>query len=215
MSVPRPHDRPIRIPEAPDDALETFTLRLPQWRIFALFRRSPLIRVSDRIEALVMVVAVMASLLVIPVAAAVGTAVYDARREIYAEQHLTRRLVPATITSSAAAPTVSRASSGVVAVQWFDAGAEHTGVIAAHKVTKLGEEVAVWLDDNGALTDEPTPTSQAAPDAVTFALFIWAGVTAVAAALWAGTRAVCDHARAGKWEHTIDILFGRDAGPRS
>jgi len=207
MSVPRPHDRPIRIPEAPDDALETFTLCLPRWRIFALFRRSPLIRATDRIEALVTVVAVMASVLVIPVAAAAGTAVYDAHREIYAEQHLTRHLVPATITGNAAAATISRTSTAVVAVQWFDAGIEHTGVLAAHKVAKLGDQTAVWLDDNGALTEEPTPTSQAAPDAVTFALFIWAGVTAAAGALLAGTRAVCDRVRAKKWERTIEALF--------
>ena len=31
MTVPRPHDRPISIHAVADEALETFTLRLPRW----------------------------------------------------------------------------------------------------------------------------------------------------------------------------------------
>jgi hypothetical protein len=77
MTVPRPYDRPISIQAATGEAFETFTLRLPRWPIFGLFRRNPLLRASDRIEALVMALAVMVSLLAVQVAAAVGTAVHD------------------------------------------------------------------------------------------------------------------------------------------
>jgi hypothetical protein len=47
-------------------------------------------------------------------------------------------------------------------------------------------------------------------DAVTAALFTWAGVTAAAAILLAGTRAVGDRIRASRWQHAIDTLIGRD-----
>lgn len=81
MTVPRPHDRLISTHATADEALESFTVRLPRWPIFGLFRRNPLIRASDRIEALAMAVAVMVSLLAVPVAAAVGTAVHDSHRD--------------------------------------------------------------------------------------------------------------------------------------
>ena len=85
MTVPLPHDRPISTHATADEAFELFTMRLPQWPAFGLFRRNPLLRASDRIEALVVALAVMVSLLAVPVAAAVGTAVHDSRGDVYAQ----------------------------------------------------------------------------------------------------------------------------------
>jgi hypothetical protein len=53
------------------------------------FCRNPLVRVTDRLEALVIVLAIVVSLLAAPVAGAVGTAVYDARRQQYEAEVLT------------------------------------------------------------------------------------------------------------------------------
>lgn len=129
MTVPRPHDRLIRTHATADEALETFTVRLPRWPIFGLLRRNPLLRASDRIEALVVAVAVMVSLLTVPVAAAVGTAVHDSRRDVYAQQHHTRHLVTATITDGTAAQTISRSNTATMAARWTAAGSEHTGAV--------------------------------------------------------------------------------------
>jgi hypothetical protein len=210
MTTPRPHDRPISIRAAAGEAFETFTLRLPQWPVFGLLRRNPLLRASDRFEALVFALAVMVSLLAVPVAAAVGTAVHDSRHDLYAQQHHTRHLVTATITDDTAAQNISRTNTATMAARWSAAGAEHTGAVTAQSETKPGGHVAIWVDDNGALTDEPTPTTRAGLDAVTAALFMWAGVTIAAAILLAGTRAVCDRIRANRWQHAIDTLVGRD-----
>ena len=210
MTVPRPHDRPISIHALADEGLDTFTVRLPRWPIIGLFRRNPLIRASDRFEALVMALAVMVSLLAVPVAAAVGTAVHDSRRDVYAQQHHTRRLVAATITDDTAAQNISRTNTATMAARWSAAGAEHTGAVTAQSATEPGDQIAIWVDDSGALTDEPTPTTHAGVDAVTAALFMWAGVTAAAAILLAATRAVGDRIRASRWQHAIDTLVGRD-----
>ena len=181
---------------AADEALETFTVRLPRWPIFGLFRRNPLLRASDRIEALVLALAVMVLLLAVPVADTVGTAVHDSRRDVYAQQHHNRHLVTAAITDDTAAQNdlanQYRHHGGPMDCR----GAEHTGAVAAQSATKPGDHVAIWVDDNGALTDEPTPTTRAGADAVTAALFMWAGVTAAVVILLAGTRAVCDRIRA-------------------
>jgi hypothetical protein len=210
MTVPRPHDRLISTHATADEALESFTVRLPRWPIFGLFRRNPLIRASDRIEALAMAVAVMVSLLAVPVAAAVGTAVHDSRRDVYAQQHHTRHLVTATITDGIAAQNISRTNTATMAGRWTAAGAEHNGAVETQSATKPGDHVAIWVDNNGALTDDPTPTTRAGADAVTAALFMWAGVTTAAVILLAGTQAVCDRVRAIRWQHALDTLAGRD-----
>ena len=71
-------------------------LRKPRWppspcacragRSAALLGGNPLVRTTDRVEALVMVLTVVVSLLAVPIAAAAGTAVHDSRRLVYAEQ---------------------------------------------------------------------------------------------------------------------------------
>ena len=210
MTVPRPHDRPISIQAAAGEAFETFTVRLPQWPVFGLFRRNPLLRASDRVEALVVAVAVLVSLLAVPVAAAVGTAVHDSRRDVYAQQHHNRHLATATITDGTAAQNLSRTITATMAARWTAAGSERTGAVETQSATKAGDHVAIWVDDNGALTDGPTPTSRAGADAVTAALFMWAGVTAAAAILVAGIQAVCDRVRAIRWQRALDTLVGRD-----
>jgi hypothetical protein len=194
---------------AAHEAFDTFTVRLPRWPIFGLLRRNPLLRASNRVEALVMALTVMVSLLAVPVAAAVGTAVHDSRRDVYAQQRHTRHLVTATITDDAAAQTISPPNTAIVGARWSAAGAEHSGAVEAQSATEPGDQVAIWVDANGALTDELTSTTRAGVEAVTAALFMWAGVTVAAVLLLAGTRAVCDRIRAIGWQHAIDTLVGR------
>ncbi|WP_051574387.1 hypothetical protein [Mycobacterium sp. URHB0044] len=80
------------------EAFEPLTLRLLQWSVVGLFRRNPLLRASDRFEVVVVALAVMVSLLVVPIAAAVGTAVHDSRRDVYTQQGDTPHLVTPAIT---------------------------------------------------------------------------------------------------------------------
>lgn len=207
MTVPRPHDRAISIPAPADEGIEAFTVRLPQLPFFRLFRRNPLVRTSDRIEALVVALAVMVSLLAVPVAGAVGTGVHDSRRDVYAQQHQTRHLVTATITAD---QDHSRTSTATMAARWSAAGSEHSGPVTAQSESEPGDEIAIWVDDKGALTDAPTSTTRAGVDAVTAALFMWAAVTSAAAILLTGTRAVCNRIRASSWQHAIDMLVGHD-----
>lgn len=214
MIVPRPYDRPISIQAASEEALETFTMRLPRWPIFELVSRNPLVRRSDRIEALVLALAIMVSLLAVPLAGAVGTAVYDSRRDVYAEQARTRHITTATITDDTAAQKISRTGEATMQARWSAFGLEHSGAVTAPSASESGDHVTIWVDNNGILADKPTPTSRAAVDAVTAAAAIWASVAAAAAILVAGTRAVCDRIRAIGWRQGIDTLVSR-GGPSS
>ena len=59
--------------------METFTLAPVGGWIVRAFGRNPLVRTSDRIEALLLILAVAVALAAAPIAGAIGTAVYEAR----------------------------------------------------------------------------------------------------------------------------------------
>jgi len=193
--------------------MDTFTMGLPRWPVLLrLAGRDPLVRTIDRIEALVLVLAVVVALLAAPIAAAAGTAVYDSNRHIYAEQAHTRHTVAATVTDDDAAQPVLRTSTSIVPARWTAAGAEHTGTVEAPSTAKTGDTVAIWVDNNGEQVSEPTPTSRAAADAAMGALVIWICAAAMAATLFTVTRAVCDRIRFTRWQHDLDLLVGNGDG---
>ena len=190
--------------------MDTFTLRLPRWPLLVrLGGRDPLVRTIDRIEALVFVIAVVVSVLAIPIAAAVGTAVYDSRGQIYAEQAHTRHRVAATVTDVPASQ-ISRTGTTTVPARWTAGGAEHTSAVKVQSTPKPGDTIEVWVNSNGTQVPSPTPTNRAAAEAAVGALVMWICVAAIAATLFTGTRAVCDRIRFTRWQHAIDDLVGRD-----
>lgn len=186
-----------------------FTARLPRWPV-ALFGRNPLVRTSDWVEALVLVLAVGVSLLAAPIAAAVGTAVHDARSHIYAEQAQTRHSITATIIDDYAAQRDSPTNAITVRGRWSAAGVEHTGAIKVRATVKTGDTAVIWVDNDGLPAETPTSTFRAATDAVTAAVAIWLTVAAAAAALFAVTRVVADRVRDTGWQHDIDNLLDGD-----
>ena len=80
------------------DATETFTLSLGRCWVTALSGRNPLVRKSDRVEALMLVLVFATALAVTAVAGAIGTAVHDTHARAYAEQSRDRHSVTATVT---------------------------------------------------------------------------------------------------------------------
>jgi hypothetical protein len=193
--------------------MDTFTVRLPRWPILLRLRgRDPLVRTTDRIEALVLALAVVVSLLAVPIAAAVGTAVYDSRRQVYAEQAHTRHTVAATVTDAAASQQILRTGTTTMPGRWTSGGAEHTGAVKAQSTAKTGDTVEIWVDNSGAQVPAPTPTTRAAVEAVTGALAIWIIVAATAATLFTVTRAVCDRIRFTGWQHDLDSVVGNGDG---
>ncbi|MGH3554427.1 MAG: Rv1733c family protein [Mycobacterium sp.] len=206
MTTPRPdHQRLTGHWLDEKAAMDTFTLRI-SWGPFArLFGRNPLVRASDRVEALVVVLAVVVSLLAVPIAAAVGTAVHDSRRHLYAEQAQTRRMVTATVIDDGVART-PRSKTMTVRVRWFAAGAEHTGAVKTRQTVKPGDSIDIWVDQDGSQVGPPMRT--AVHEAVAAALAVWLGVATAAAALIAAIRAVLNHMRHTRWQHDFDKLVG-------
>ncbi|MCV7378488.1 hypothetical protein BST11_10975 [Mycobacterium alsense] len=187
-------------------AMETFTVPLPRRLFRRLFGRSPLIRASDRVEALVLVLAVAVSLLTVPIAAAVGTATYDARSRLYAEQAQNRHAVIATVTGSAGREN-PESSTVMVPAQWYAAGAEHTGDVLTQRGARVGDEIEIWVDSEGSPIGRPAMT--ALDEAVSSAMAIWCAVTLSAVAVYAGARVALDRRRDDQWQRDFDRLIAR------
>ena len=85
--------------------MQWLTVAWWRWRLAQALARNPLVRTSDRIEVAVMALAVAVSLVAMPVALAIGTAVHDEHARAYtAEQHDRHRIVATTTDDSASSP---------------------------------------------------------------------------------------------------------------
>jgi hypothetical protein len=142
---------------------ELFMLR--QLRLLAL-DRNPLRRRVDRLEAVLLMVTLMAASLVLPAAAALGTAVRD-RAEVAAAQERvhTRAVVARTLEDSdETAPSSPGLTTTKVRIGWFDvsgsAREDRADVLVG---TKAGSELTIWLDEDGEMTHAPrSPADSAA-----------------------------------------------------
>lgn len=183
MTTVHPDERPIngdRPHEGP--AKEAFAVGMPRSLAVRLFGLNPLVRTTDRVEALILVMAFVVSVVALPVAAAVGTAVHESRSRLYAEQ--ARHTVVATITEDSDARRNLSGSTATAPAQWVAAGTEHAG----SPVVK--------------------PMPSARDEAVATALAIWFGAVIGAAVLFGLTRILIDRVRYAGWQRDFDRMVG-------
>ena len=216
MNPHNPHDqRGTAHWRAEEAAMDTYTVRLPRWPILLrLLGRDPLVRTTDRVEALVSVLIVVVTLLAAPIAAAIGTEVYDSRRDVHAAQALPSHTVTATVTDVPAAEQDLGTDMITAQARWSAAGVEHSGAVEAQSTVEAGDSVEIWVDHDGLQVPAPIPTSRAAVEAVTVALVSWVGFATAAAALFTLTRAVCNRIRSTGWQHALDSLVDPGDGHR-
>lgn len=185
----------------PDSAaMESFTLKLPHW-LSVLVGRNPLIRRSDRVEALALLLTFAVALLAAPIAGAAGTAIYDARTQFHAEQAQTRTAVTATVTKLSARSDPTR-----VQARWFAAGTEHTGSVHAPSRPETGDSIEILVDQDGSYAGPPHMS--AAREAVFGALAVWLNVTVAALLAFFGVRRLLDRTRSAGWRPELVHLAG-------
>lgn len=201
-------------PVAERVVMDTFTLRLP--RCLRVLGRNPLVRASDRVQAAMLVLAVMVSILAAPVAAAIGTNVHESMSQRYTEQAQTRHTVTATVVNDRVADQQESPRKMItVDARWVVGRREYTGQVEAQPTVNTGDRIDLWVDNDGHQVGRPPPVSNAAKDAVLSAVAIWSSVAAGATTLFAVTRVILDRFRATAWQHEIDNLVGYGGGRTS
>lgn len=184
--------------------MQTFTLGLGVW-LRRLVSRSPLIRLTDRVEAAVVALIVTASVLAIPIAGAVGTAEYDRLAHAYAAERLTHRTVDATVVRDSRSAPQPYEKPYLTDVSWNVAGVARTAEIRSYRMS-AGDQVTISIDESGQLVDEVQTDEDAATQAVVVALGVWSAVSGFGLATWLLLRLRLDQLRFAGWDRDLDDL---------
>ena len=192
--------------------MHSFSLRCRSWWIVRAFGRNPLVRWTDRLEACVIVFAIVAVLAATPVCAVVGIGVYRSHRALYAAQSRARHTVTATVVEPGPPLHTPHATGGAVLVMWL-VGADgarggevqvgHTAWVSRDRAVKAGDRLAIWVNDAGTPAAAPTPPSQAGFDAVGFGAGIWFVATLGLMAAVGMARSPLNRIRHVQWEREI------------
>ncbi|MFI6368071.1 hypothetical protein ACIBG0_35645 [Nocardia sp. NPDC050630] len=151
---------------------------------------SPLMRVSDRVEGFVRILAVLVLLIAVPTGAAAGTAAYSSASERIRAENATKVVVTGTIIGTpvrVSAPVADRNATVrdqfEAQVSWTHDGKSGTATVGVPDAAERGQPAPVWLDPDGKPTTPPEQSSAAAVHGIgvgiAVLLEIWCGALAV------------------------------------
>ncbi|MCU1696993.1 MAG: putative conserved transrane protein [Mycobacterium sp.] len=191
--------------------MQPFTFDPRRWHTVRSLGRNPLVRLSDRVEAVAVALAVTVSLLCAPVAAALGTSVYTTHNQLYTAQAQTIHSQRASVTAARASEPSSSGRNGyrTVTVRWKAGNVEHANTSISHAGVGVGDQIDIWVDREGNRVMRPPGHAQATVDAVAIAVLTWLGVVTLATALVAAIRWGLGVRRGAYWEHEIMVLVDK------
>ncbi|BBY20244.1 Rv1733c family protein [Mycobacterium stomatepiae] len=182
--------------------METVMLDPRCWRIARIVGRNPLLRRTDRIEALVTVIAFAVSVLAIPLAGVAAGVTYGVRNQVYVQEAHERHAVMATVTGA----TADGSGITVVQAKWPALHGERRGSVEVAHAAKVGDHTTIWVDKGGDPVAPPTSTWQAVGDAFVTALAILLLIGIAVASLAISVRSRLDRARDAQWDHELNCL---------
>lgn len=171
--------------------------------VVRLIGRHPLVRPSDRAEALSMLLAVVVAVLAIPMAGAVGTSVHEARAKFYSEQAASRHAVTATAMEDTAAVVQPDSVTFDVRARWNAFGTNHVETISWPIRAKAGDRETIWVDADGRHAPDPAAPGRAGLDAIGAAVSLWLGVAAAMATFAYAVRCRLERARFAAWDREL------------
>ena len=175
--------------------MQTFTIGLGRGWWVRLLGRNPLVRSSDRIEVMVLSLAVLLTVVAVPIAGAIGTFVYDAHTRVYAQEAQTRHQVTATPIEDGTVVTQPKSLSFTARATWTVVGRDHPEIFIWSDRVKAVDQKSIWVNADGAKVGPPSSSSDAAADAVGIAINVGLGVAAASAGLLYVVRRGLDHRR--------------------
>ncbi|SBS70434.1 putative conserved transmembrane protein [uncultured Mycobacterium sp.] len=192
--------------------MEWYTIGWGRTWLVRLFGRNELLRRSDRVEALVAMLAAIVVVVAIPVAAAFGTSVKENRAAVYAHQVLSRHETTAIAVGNATPHAHAYSQTFDVPARWAAAGAVHLATVPVPKMAHAGDQIPIWTDDSGGYAAPPTPTSYAATEAAGCAVLSWLAAAVVIAAGGYGLHYRLNRSRYAAWDRELKSLAGDDGG---
>ena len=180
--------------------------------------RNPLRRRVDRLEAGLLMTTLLAALLVVPGAAAVGTTISNrAERSATAERaevHPVRaRTLEKTAESIPASPGLTTTT---VRVGWLDSsGSPREGKADVLIGTTVGTELTIWLDQAGAITNAPRAPADDAALVIAVGLTLPFVAWPLLLALFLLARRPLERRRAEQWAREWEQVSPRWTRPQN
>jgi hypothetical protein len=185
--------------------------RSVRWQLRAL-GFNPLIRTSDRIEALAVLAVLVTAFFAIPFAAQAGTQVYDAGVHTADEQAHSRHSVEAVAVDGSISMPADFESSAYVRAQWHEGARVRTEQVLTPATLKAGDPLKIWLDDTGRVVAAPLTLDDARMNAVGVVGTVWVSIVACSALLAFAIRRGLDRSRARYWERELHLMAHNDDG---
>jgi hypothetical protein len=192
--------------------MQSFVIRPMTWPVLRIFSRNPLVRTSDRIESAIIAVALLLVVIATACAGVVGTAVYDAKAQLYRGQAQTRHALVATVVTDSEPAVSPETTAFTVQARWRLSGIDHVDLIGWNNSVKAGDQLQIWVDDLGNRVEKPSPVERAAIDALSAAVVGWLIVIAATAQVVVVVRAHTSRMRDAQWERDIRCLVDEDGG---
>jgi hypothetical protein len=192
--------------------METFTLGWGRNWLVRLFGRNELVRSSDRLESVVAALAVITVVLAVPVVAAFGTWVKDARSSVYLQQAQSRHETTATAIEDATLHVQVYSQRLLVQARWPADGRIHVATVTPPEMVRAGDRFDIWVDERGNHVGAPSPLGQAASDAIGASVLTWLAAAGVLAAAVSGLHWRLNRSRYRDWDRALAYLAGNDGG---
>jgi hypothetical protein len=192
--------------------MDTFTLDVGRSWILRALGRNSLVRFSDRVEAVVIVLLIVTAVVVTPVAGAIGTAVHETRARHYAQEAQTRHTVAATAIEDSTLIIQRYGEAFRVHARWLVDSVEHVGSVDLPYETAAGDQLDVWVDDSGNQVAAPAPTWRAGIDGIFAGAGAWLIAVTGLAGVWAWVRSRLTRRRYRGWDREWTALVGDDGG---
>jgi hypothetical protein len=186
-----------------------------RWYVHAL-GFNPLIRTTDRLEALAVLAALLTALIAIPAAAQAGDLVYASSVHTADEQAHDRHAVEAVVVEgSSRMPTDSEAPTTTpnsARVQWHEGTRVRTEQITSPSMAKTGDSLTIWLNDAGKVVAAPLTADDARLSAAVATGTVWIAIVVCGALAAFLIRRGLDRSRARSWERELELLAYNDDG---
>jgi hypothetical protein len=172
---------------------------ITRWWLLAACGRNPLVRAVDRLQLLVIALAILAGLFAAAAAGALGTAVHEARTSTYAAQSQMRQSATATAATATAAGASTETGMSVWQLR--------IGAPQGHPASRRVDPQMVSDIRSACRVDAAHSTRQATVDAIAIACVAWQAVAIAVAGLVCWTRSRLDRSRDAAWENDIRELL--------
>jgi hypothetical protein len=187
---------------------------LRRWWRLVRAGRNKLARRTDRVEAGVLVAAVIWCLTAVPVSVAIGSMVYAHELPVALGQMSERRQATA-VTLADSAPVA--AGLAITAPQQVPGrwrgpdGADRTGNVPVEPGSAAGTVVPIWVDRAGGVTSGPMTPADADAAAWGSGFLVFSGAFTAAAGLVWFARRLLDRRRARQWDREWESFMTKES----